>query len=89
MKDENRKQRIDDEKIKNFIFMNRSREYLIDSIIQDLLNLRRVKVWDNIVFDLYNNRLDKIKIKLELLYLHKYSHGKVKGLDGRIKGDEE
>ena len=35
MNNDNRKQRIDDEKIKDFIFMNRSREYLIDSMIQD------------------------------------------------------
>ena len=82
MKDENWKQRIDDEKVKNFIFMNRSREYLIDSIIQDLLNFRRVKAWDNVQFDMYNRALDHIKTKLELLYLHKYS-------DGRVKGDEE
>ena len=74
-----KEKRIDDEKVKNFIFMNRSREYLIDSIIQDLLNFRRVKVWDNIIFDMYNRSLDRIKIKLELLYLHKYPHGRVKG----------
>ena len=79
MNNDNRKQRIDDEKIKDFIFMNRSREYLIDSMIQDLLNFRRIKVWDSIQFDAYNIALDHIKTKLELLYLHKYSDGRVKG----------
>lgn len=67
-----REKRIDKE-LNNLIFINRSREYLIDSIIQDLLNFRRVKVWDKISVDKYNTSLDKVKIKLDLLYLHKYS----------------
>lgn len=70
-----REKRIDKE-LKNLIFINRSREYLIDSIIQDLLNFKRVKVWDKISVDKYNTSLDKVKIKLELLYLHKYSEDK-------------
>lgn len=70
-----REKRIDKE-LNNLIFINRSREYLIDSIIQDLLNFRRVKVWDKISVDKYNTSLDKVKIKLDLLYLHKYSEDK-------------
>lgn len=60
----------------NYIFMNRSREHLIDSIIQDLLNFRRLKVWDVVKIDRYNISLDKVKTKLDLLYLHNYSEEK-------------